>query len=241
MKGTRFWTAILAALLLVAAAPLSAEAQTYVKYWLEIVGDDSPNNTPLTVATCRVLTAGGQLLPTIYTTDALSTAASNPLSPISGTARCEWYGTATSYDVVVVVPSGAWKGSVARINGVTRTGQKRVIVTRSSGLKQLVIAFTATASTATTTKSETIPAGARVESAILETTTAVAASTFNVNIAGVNGSVCSAITTAAVGFASCTLDGNASNVVSAAAAVTVHNQNHASAGFVNIWYRSAGG
>lgn len=220
------------AVLAVSVAPALATA---VNYKLNVMGD---NQLPVTNATCRVNTAGANTLFTIYTTQTLATAAANPLAVDTTTGTCSFWidDSTTAVDIIISVPTGPYKGAHARVDNVTRTGQKTVLLNRSSALKKLSVRFSATASTSTTTATETLPAGARVLAAILETTAAVAASTFNVNVAGVQGSLCSAVTTAAVGFAACNMDGNAGSVVTASSAITYHNQNHASAGFAHVFY-----
>lgn len=215
-----------------------AFAQGGPKHIFNVVGD---NGDPITSGRCRFLTAGTNTNLTLYTTRTLATTKTNPVTVDTTTGTCEAYlpDATDTIDVIVYVDGGSYKGSGVRADAVSRTSRKNLVVSHA-GLKRLAVPFSLTASASTTSSTYTLPAGARVTHAIVETTSLVAASTANIALAGIQGSLCSATSTAAVGFAACNLDGNAGTVVSANAAVTYNTQAHDSAGFAHVFYVLAG-
>src|SRR3990167_210072 len=211
-----------------------ARAQGGAEHQFSITGDDG---SVIPSGRCRFLTAGANTNLTLYTTRSLATTKTNPVTIDTTTGVCKAFlplGTDT-IDVIVYVDGGSFKGSDRRADAVSRTSRKNIVVSHSA-LKHLAVPFSATASTSTTTTTYTLPPGARAQAAIIETTTAVAASGINVNLAGTQGGLCSDASTAVVGFAACNLDGSSGNVLTANAAVTLHNQNHPSEGLAHIWY-----
>ena len=227
------------------------------RFWLQGQGD---NLEAITSGRCLVLTAGANTLAgSIFTTNALTTAATNPVAMSSTTGVCEWFSaTATTpFDVILVVDSGPYKGTRIRVDNVTNTGQHLVKVRRSHGLKVLMIPYPSAASATATTDTRTLPAGALVSRVVLMTTTAVAGSSIALG-QGANGAeanLCngrapdtrealSESSTAAVGFSQCssTPPGVPRQAFLAAAngAVRITNQNHASAGFAFVFYHESG-
>lgn len=251
------WLSGFAALLLVTLALVSPASAQAGKFWLSAIGD---NNEAVVNGRCLVLTAGANTLPTIYSDQALATTATNPLTMATTTGICEWFATAstTAFDVLMLVDSGAYKGTRVRVDNVTRTGQHTVRVNRASSLKVLAIPFPATAAATATTDSRTLPAGAIVERVTLWTTTAVVGSSIalghGANLAEANlcngaapivsGVALTENSTAAVGFSFCTPTATGTPrlmyVSAASGAVRIHNQSHATAGFAFIWYTEAG-
>lgn len=232
----RYGKVMLLAMAVLAFGVLPASAQQ-PSYAVDVMGD---NDLPVTTATCRVNNSGLNTLATIYTSNTLATAAANPLAVDTTTGRCRFFmdnASTTAVNVIISVASGPYKGAHTSTS-VTRTGQKMVRLNRSSPVKKLVVPFAATASAATTTSSQTLPAGARVISAVLETTTAPAdaTATFNVNVATGAGSICANVPSGVVGFQDCQINGPMTAALPTAGAVTYHNQNHAPAGFVHIFY-----
>lgn len=218
-----------------------AEAQQFQRFQLQIVGDDQPNPTPITSGRCRVLNAGLQTDATIYTTGSLATAATNPLTIDTSNGTCEWFAatTPTSYDVLIFVTDGPWKGAVVRVDNVTRTGRKNVTVSRSSSMKMLVLTIPVGATAATVTGA-TIPKGSLVTHTILETTTAVASAVTLVGFDpaaafGNLSQLCGAAdgTMAVVGFINCA---PTALFLTAQGTLAYSTQAHASAGYAYVYY-----
>ena len=229
------------------------------RFWLQGQGD---NLEAITSGRCLVLTAGANTLAgSIFTTNALTTAATNPVAMSTTTGVCEWFGATatTAFDVILVVDSGPYKGARVRVDNVTNTGQHMVKVGRQHGLKVLLIPYPAAAAATATTDTRTLPPGAVVDRVTLMTTTAVANSSIALGV-GSNGSesnLCDGAAppsgqpgrfsyTGAVGFSQCgaalgevpllkTLVGD-----STSQAIRIHNQNHATAGFAFVWYFESG-
>ena len=249
----RWWVGFSLGLLglLVLAGVGPASAQTG-RFWLQAIGD---NNEAITSGRCLVFTNNANTLATIYTTVALSTTASNPLTVSTANGVCEWFmpTSTTTVDVIMVVDGGAYKGHRIRVDDVTRTGQHTVRVNRASGLKVLAVPFTATASADVQTTTYTLPAGAAVERVTVQTTTAVTgafpfaglSTGIAVGLAGHSAAaLCSDARTNQIGLVNCpntaqTLPYTALSAT-ATTAVTYHNQNHATAGFAWVFYTEAG-
>lgn len=236
---TRLATALilLLALLASAIAPAAVHAQDLdrVAYLLNIVGDNDDFVT--SNATCRVLTASTNTDATIYSDPALSTTASNPLT-VSSAGECKFYisGSITSVDVLVLGNGGNYKGSRARVQGLTRTSSKLVYLQRNVAERIVAVPFSRSISSAQTTSAYTIPKGALIKDVIVETQTAVAASTIDVSFAGAanNRILCSVATTAtAQGFANCA---STSALMSASNAITYNTQDHATTGYLWVKY-----
>jgi hypothetical protein len=176
---TKILTGLLA--LLFVALPLvpavvSAQPVPGVTFWWFQLRDE--RNQPLTAAaTCAVYTAGTDTLATVYTTQQLTTAASNP---ITGAAlfnspgnSCAFY-TARSVTSVDVV---AWsKRARSRVSGMTPTGSggKTLILDEQMTSKIIKIPLTPAASSVGTSyvnTGVTIPKGFAVRDAFIEVTT----------------------------------------------------------------------
>ncbi len=236
MRTMRWIAALTALLALTLVQPLAAGAQAPVRYWLQVVGDDG---TAITSGYCRPLNAGLNTEPTIYTSATLGTAKSIPITINAVSGECEWYQTrGRTYDVLVYVTGGKYKGSVGRLLGFT--GVDRAVVSQSATL-ELVVPFPATASASYQTASETFSLGGLlIQDVIVETKTAVAGSTFLVSYAGaLDGRLCASVPTDVVGFADC----NPTRLMlhaGSALAVTWNNQNHASAGYIHVFGKPVG-
>lgn len=227
--------ALLALTLLV--PPPEVGAQANPRYWLQVVGDDG---TTVTTGYCRVLNAGLNTEPTIYSESTLTTTRAIPIS-IGATGECDWYQTrGLTYDVIVYVTGGNYKGSVARVDAFT--GVARVVVGRSHGTKVLVTPFSGAASVATQTASETFPRGALIREVIVETKTAVAGSTMVVGVAthAIDRLCLTSVgATQTVGFTDCAPTQLMLHA-SAGLALIYSKQGHATAGYIHTYYRSSG-
>lgn len=235
MKTGRRIAAFAALLALTLLLPLEAGAQANPRYWLQVVGDDG---TVVTSGYCRPLNAGLNTEPTIYTTDSLATAKSIPITINATTGECDWYQTrGRTYDVMVYVTGGNYKGSVVRMD--TFTGVGKAVVSRSHGAKVLVTPF-ATSPLGHTTASERIPAGAFVYEVVVETKTAVTGSLFNVGLVSEAwNALCASISTGTVTWQDC-LPTRRWVHTAAGLAITYNNQNHASAGYIHTYFKTQG-
>lgn len=221
--------------LLVGAFPLVASAQQqFISFRLDIRGD---TDEVIVDGRCRILTAGAQTDATIYTTGTLATAATNPLTIDSSAGTCTWYApsTTTSFDAIVAVTAGPFKGSVQRVDNVTRAGQKKVVVSRSLGLKAYMVTIPVNATANTISSGITLPAGTMLTHATLETTTAVAASRTLIGFAagghGYVGSICDG-SAAVVGVIDCELP---RALVVVASTIAYSTQGHGSGGYATIY------
>lgn len=236
MRITRWITALASLLALTFVLPLDVGAQANPRYWLQVRGDDG---SVITSGYCRPLNEGLNTEPTIYTTSTLGTTKSIPITINSTNGECEWYSTrGLTYDVMVYVTAGNYKGAVIRLDAFTGVGV--AIAGRSHGTTHLVVPFSATGSTSTQTASETVNGGMLIQDVIVETKTAVAGSNFLVGLATYsNTEFCNAVSTGSVGFVDC----NPTRFMlhsSGALAIVFHNQNHASAGYIHVYGKSAG-
>lgn len=266
-RRTRFMAGILTLAFIAFGLSVAPTAEAQAKFWLQVVGDDT-SNSPITSAYCRVKTAGAATEPTIYTTAALATAATNPISVNTTSGECEWYldTSTTSVDVDIYVTAGRYKGAVRRILALTRSSDHRVVVAIPSALKTLVVPFTGTSSVGTTSATQTLPGGALVKDVMLETVTVVASSTMDVGIAGLDklaasagpvggGFYCQRHSTATAQTVNCALPaptianqalptGNIIPVSAGAAgkAITWTSQGHSGTkGYIYVHYLHAGG
>lgn len=249
-KAFRWGLATLLATLLLplAIAPPDALAQQN-RYFLQVTGDDG---LAITAGRCRVLDAGTNTDSTIYSDSALATTTTNPITiSSSGTAlgQCGWYlsTSTTSVDVLIVVDSGAYKGARVRVDNLTRTGPRRIIVNRASGTKVLMVPMPASASLTATADSRTLPQGALIVDVIGEVTTGVANSHFMVGAGGSIQNLCGgsvalgSLPTSTVRFASCREGTTLLPVLNhVSSAIRLNNQNHATAGYLWIFYRETG-
>lgn len=235
---SRVTAAVLILLTALALVPLSAaHAQDLdrVSYSLGVVGN---NGEPITAGRCRVMTAGTNTNATIYSDPGLVTAATNPLTINTTNGSCIWFatGSVTSFDVLVLVDGGSYKGSRLRAQAVTRQGPKRVEVARASAERILAVPFSRSISSAATTTTYTIPKGALIKDVLIETTTGIAASTMNVGSGAsspLHANLCGAKTTATTGgFVDCA---PTSLLMAASTALVYNTQDHDVAGY--IWVR----
>ena len=204
----------------------------------------------ITTGRCRILTAGTfNTDATVYTDGNLSTAATTltaagfaPTIALDATGTCKWFmptGT-NSADVIVYIDSGSYAGLRSRIDGVTRTGLKQALFTRNSAYRMLSIPFRQNTSTITSTTK--VPAGAVVQAASVEVTTAVGAATVNFGAATplTPTSFCSAASAASAGFVLCSTT-LSTMVGSTALALQYSTTASAVTGFLNIFYLITGG
>lgn len=232
-------TLALAGVLLLMAVPVSA--QTERRFWLAAKGD---NGTTITDGFCRVVNAGLNTQPTIYSDRTLATTATNPITLDATSGECSWYldGATTAVDVIMAVTAGAYKGARIRVDNVRRDNAKTVMVGRSQSEKVAMIALPAAAAGTITATSYTVPAGALIKDAVVEVTTAVAASNLRVgslDVGAYAGSIrlCSSVSTAAVGFVNCA---PSALLHAASNAISINNDNHAVSGYVYIFYKELG-
>ena len=183
---------------------------------------------------------------TVYTDSNLTTAATtlavvgySPTIALDSTGTCKWYGSATSYDVIVYIDSGTYAGLRTRADGVTRQAVKMVKFNRSTPFRVKSIAFTQ--NTTPQISAVQVPAGAVVEAATVEVTTAAAGSvSFGAGTPLTLTSFCNAAATTTAGFQVCSTT-LAINVGSAAVAIQYQTSNTAVTGFLSVFYILAGG
>lgn len=238
-KGVKTGGLALAGLLLVASA-FAPEAAAQSRYFLQAVDD---NDTGLgAVARCRVLTDGTKTNATVYTSRTLGTALGNPITT-DADGQCSWWGaTGTTYDVVMVVDSGSFKGGVAHVKSVTASAAHKVRIARGSALKVLMVPFSGTTA-ATVTATQTVPAGALVDRVLIETVVGGAAAAAmhvgNANI-GVDGYCAAANVRVSGRFTFCdTTDPTAATEHlhgTTAVAVNYTTQGHTASGYLWLFY-----
>jgi len=156
IKGVKTGALALARLAASLLAVQPAEAAD--RYFLTVVNEQGDTGVGA-VGRCRVLTTGTTTDATVYTTSTLATSVTNPVA-LGSDGECSWWGaTSTTYDVIVVIDSGTYKGSRVHVAGVTAQTARKVLVTRSSAEKVLMIPYSGTTA-ATVTDTRTFPAGA---------------------------------------------------------------------------------
>ncbi|MBI4060140.1 MAG: hypothetical protein HY403_01790 [Elusimicrobia bacterium] len=237
MRTMRRWCAALTTLLALALVlPAAVAAQSNPRYWLQVVGDD---DSVITSGYCRPLTAGTNTEPTVYTTATLATAKSVPISINTTTGECEWYQTrGQTYDVMVYVTAGTYRGTQMRVKNFTGVG--KAVAPAGGAMKVMVVPFSATASLTTTQASESVPAGALIKDILIETKTPVSASRINVGLLRPGqeyDNLCARISTATVGFANCSVT---TYLTPENLTITHNNENHASAGYLYVYYLRGG-
>ncbi len=228
--------AALAVLALTLVLPLDVGAQGNPRYWLQVVGDDG---SVVTSGYCRPVNAGLATEPTVYTTATLGTAKSIPISISATTGECEWYATAgQTYDVLVSVTGGEHKGASTRL--LSFTGVGRAVVSKGHADKMLLVPFSASATAATRTSAFTVNPGFLIKDVVVETKTAVAASTILVGLTGANTIriLCNAIATWTVGSQDC-LTTSLLLHAGSALSVTYSTQGHATAGYLYLFGQAA--
>ena len=237
------FTGIFAGLILLVAGLLAVQpADAAQRYFLSVVNEQGDSGVGA-VGRCRVLTTGTTTDSTIYTTSTLATAATNPLS-LGADGECSWWGaTSTTYDVIVVIDSGTYKGSRVHVPSVTATTARKVLVTRSSAEKVLMIPYSGTASAATETDTRTVPAGAVVTRVVVETQVGAAGAAMHIGHSriGVAG-YCSAIsvqTNDSYSYCAATAPTMANGLIHASTAFAVQNttQGHVSSGYLWLFYK----
>ena len=164
IKGVK--TGALALALLAASLLAVQPAESADRYFLSVVNEQGDTGVGA-VGRCRVLTTGTTTDATVYTTSTLATSVTNPVA-LGSDGECSWWGaTSTTYDVIVVIDSGTYKGSRVHVAGVTAQTARKVLVTRSSAEKVLMIPYSGTTA-ATVTDTRTFPAGAVATRVIVE-------------------------------------------------------------------------
>lgn len=216
---------------LLGASPAVAQSQSQ-RFWLQAQGD---NGSSLTSGRCRILNAGLQTDATIYTDGTLGTAATNPLTLNTTTGQCEFYMSGSAVDVEVWITDGTYKGSLARIYNFGRTSTKNVLFGRGHVMKSITVPMPASASSATVSSGITLPVGAMVTHAVVETTTAGTSSTALVGFSpGAINAICSGASTAAIGVVDC--NPTKFLVTSGNNTIAYTPQGHASAGYITVVY-----
>ena len=183
-----------------------ALAQTSAPFRLQLVKSDDPNVPVTDTAFCRVMTAGAQTEPTIYTTGTLATAATNPLTVNTTTGQVEFFmdGATTTVDAICWADTGTHAGTRKRVDAVSRAGAKRVVLDNSSPMKTAIFVNSITAGgVAAVSSTATLPVGALIKDALVETVTAVASSTLYVGRSPAASNICADVATSAVGFVNC--------------------------------------
>lgn len=216
------------------ASPVAAQSQNQ-RFWLQAQGD---NDAVLTSGRCRILNAGLQTDATIYTDGTLGTAATNPLTLNTTTGQCEFYmsGSVTAVDVEVWITDGTYKGSLSRIYNFGRQSTKKVLFGRGHVMKSITVPMPASASSATVSSGITLPVGALVTHAVVETTTAGTSSTALVGFSpGAINAICSGASTAAIGVVDC--NPTKFLVTSGNNTIAYTSQGHASAGYITVVYQ----
>lgn len=240
---TRRMTALLmgVALLAALALPMAAQAQTSSqRFWVQAV-DIERNPVTSTGTVLRVYNAGTNTDATIYTDGTLATAAANPVVCSGVTGDCSFYANSTpaSYDVVLYVVQGPYKGVRVRIPGLTRQNTHIAVLSRpQAGTRVLVTSLTGGATQADVATNATLPVGSLIREVILETQTAVATSVFNAGAPGIGAAgLCGGQSTAVVGFINCSAP---NSLIATQAAITMNSQGHASKVYLYTYYDESG-
>ena len=248
MRRVMGFLAVLAAVLMVpglAGAQITTPGSSY-SFLVQARGEADVYET-VSGGRCRILTAGTfNTDATVYTDSNLTTAATtltvagySPTIALDSTGTCKWYGSATSYDVIVYIDSGTYAGLRTRADGVTRQAVKMVKFNRSTPFRVKSIAFTQ--NTNTQNSSVQLPAGAVVTAAVVEVTTAATGSvSFGAASPLSLTSFCNAVGTTTAGFAICSMALSV-NVGSSALGLQYQTSNTAVSGFLSVFYVVQGG
>ena len=231
-------SAILGLVFVLTFAGLS-EAQN--RFWLNLQGDDG---SIITDGNCRVVNVGTLTDTTIFTDATLATSKTNP-DPVDSLGICDWWlaDATTSVDVILWVDSGPYFGAKIRVDGVTPTSQKRVVVPRQHGLKVAVFRIMQTAVGTPDAGTDTtidIPTGSLLTEALLEVTTHVSTGSDD---AGINihtttaQDICHHIAATAAGWNNCSL----TDILFAAhRSVNYNTSGHNVAGYGYIYFLEPG-